>query len=92
MIFYGADLASESEGPPTPEMGYIYRVAPPTAPSEVLAADPGLLFPAAWLDDTQVVVNFTSGGNWGVAIVALDGSWQALESAPNAVFVDVLPE
>jgi hypothetical protein len=92
LVFYGADLAADTGGPPMPEMGYLYRVAPPTAPHEVLAGDAGLLYPAAWLDDTHVVVNYVSGENWGVALVGLDGLLDVLQSEPTALFVDVLRE
>ncbi len=91
LSFYGAD---QDEGPNAsimPLMGTIYRVAPPTAPQEVLASAPGLLFPAGWMDGTHVVTGYATGGdNWGTAIVGLDGTLQVLDSAPNGSFVDVL--
>jgi len=75
-----------------PDQGTLYRVAPPTAPHEVLASSPGLLMPQGWLDATHVAVAYSSGGdNWGTAVVGLDGSIEVLQAEPNATFVDVLP-
>jgi hypothetical protein len=92
LVFYGADLRPESEGPPMPEMGYLYRVAPPTAPHELLVSDPGLLYPAEFLDGATIVVNFSSADNWGVAVVGLDGSLTQPPEAVNASFVDVVAD
>jgi hypothetical protein len=92
LVLYGADFAGDSNDSVLPEEGTLYRVAPPTAPHEVLASDPGLLLPQGWLDATHVVVGYSSGGdNWGAAVVGLDGSLQPIMSQPNASFVAVLP-
>lgn len=89
LVFYSADLGDEDI---RPEMGTIHRVAPPTAPAEVLASDRGLLPPQGWLDASHVIVGYVSGdNNWGTAMVGLDSSLQVLPSEPAASFVDVLP-
>lgn len=93
LIFYGADLADGPEATIQPELGAIYRVAPPTAPHELLTSSPGLSIPQSWLDATHVVVAYYHGEGdyWGAAIVGLDGLLQVLQSEPSASFVDVLP-
>ena len=53
-----AALADLDEGPNAsimPLMGTIYRVAPLTAPHELLASDPALFLPRDWLDPAHVV-------------------------------------
>lgn len=92
LVFYGADLLEETDGPPTPEMGYLYRVAPPTAPHELLVSDPGLLYPAEFLDGATVLVNYVHDNNWGVAIAGLDGTLTPLLEAVNASFVEVVAD
>jgi hypothetical protein len=88
LVFYSANL---DDAGITPEQASIHRVAPPTAPDEVLASEPNLLLPQGWLDATHVIVGYTSSqDNWGTAVVGLDGSVQAIESEPNASYVDVL--
>ena len=93
LTFYGADLSDSPEASLQPELGAIYRLAPPTAPHELLASAPELSIPQSWLDDTHVVVSYyhDDGAYWGVAVVGLDGSLQVLQSEPGASFVDVLP-
>lgn len=91
LVFYGADI-EDTAGPPQPTEATIYRVAPPTAPAEALASDPGLLPPQAWLDGTHVVVGYSEDGdNWGTAVVSVNGDLQVVESAPNGSLVAVLP-
>jgi len=91
LVFYGADLDEGPNASIMPNMGTIYRVAPPTAPKEVLASDPGLLFPRDWLDGTHVVAGYTGGNDdWGTALVGLDGSLQIVDSEPNGSYVGVL--
>ena len=89
LAFYSAELADDSI---QPEAASIHRVAPPTAPDEVLVSDPGLLFPQGWLDDTHIVTGYTSGlENWGTAIVGLDGTLEPIDAYPNASYVDTIP-
>ncbi len=87
LVFYAADLSDEAL---LPVEGILYRVAPPTAPAEVLARDPGLMMPHAWLDATHVVTGYAMDeGSWGTAVVGLDGSMQVVD--PHGSFVDTLP-
>jgi hypothetical protein len=91
LVFYSADLADDSV---QPEAAAIHRVAPPTAPDEVLASDPGLLIPQGWLDATHVVVGYTypdEQESWGTAILGLDGTLLPFEAYPNASYIDTLP-
>ena len=91
MVFYGADLDEGPNASILPLKGAIYRVAPPTAPYELLASDPGLMFPFDWLDGTRVVVGYAgSDGEWGKALVRLDGSLEVLATEPSGSFVDIL--
>ena len=92
LVFYGATVAGDLHTSLQPDEGILYRVAPPTAPHEVLASSAGLRLPQGWLDDTHVVVAYSSGAdNNGVGIVGLDGSLQVLQAEPNAGFVALLP-
>jgi len=93
LVFYGADLDEGPNASIMPLNGTIYRVAPPTAPYEVLVSDPGLLFPRDWLDGTHVVASYSSGNDdWGTAIIGLDGSLQVVDSEPNGSYVAVLSQ
>jgi hypothetical protein len=92
LIFYGADL---DEGPGAqlqPEMGIIYRVAPPTAAYELLLSAPELSLPQSWLDSTHAVISYyhSDGDYWGMAVIGLDGSLQVLETEPYPSLVGVL--
>ena len=88
LAFYSANL---DDAGIMPEQANIHRVAPPTAPDDVLASGPNLLHPQGWLDATHVIVGYTSGqDSWGTAVVGLDGSVQAIESEPNTSYIDVL--
>lgn len=89
MVFYAAELSDDSL---MPAGATIYRVAPPTAPAEALASEPGLLPPRAWLDETRVVVGYAAGeSDWRTAVVGLDGTVNVLEAA-NASLMAVLNE
>ncbi len=75
-------------------MAAIYRVAPPTAPYELLLSAPELSLPQSWLDSTHAVISYyhSDGDYWGAAAVGLDGSLEILESEPYPTFVGVLTE
>lgn len=90
MVFYAADI-EDTAGSPQPAEATIYRVAPPTAPAEALASDPGLLPAQAWLDGTHAVVGYSQDDSWGTAVVDVNGGLQVVESAPDANFMEVLP-
>ena len=93
LVFYGADLDEGPNASIMPLKGTIFRVAPPTAPNEVLASDPGLFFPRDWLDPAHVIVGYTGGNeDWGMAIVDLQGSLQIVDADPNGSFVGVLSQ
>ncbi|MGW8319880.1 MAG: hypothetical protein ACWGPS_11585 [Candidatus Promineifilaceae bacterium] len=94
LIFYGADLDQSPDAQLQPETAAIYRVAPPTAPYEMLLSAPELLLPQSWLDGSHVVISYyhSDGDYWGAAVVGLDGSLQVLESEPYPTFVGVLTE
>ncbi len=83
LIFYSADLAEATDGPPSPAMGYLHRIAPPTAPAETLLNDPALVLPVGFLDESRVVVNWFGEPEtfaWGLALVGIDGSLQLLDA------------
>ena len=89
LVFYAAELTDDSL---LPAAATIYRVAPPTAPAEALASDPGLLPPQDWLDGTRAVVGYAAGeSDWRTAVVGLDGTVTVLDAA-NGSFVAVLNE
>jgi hypothetical protein len=89
LVFYSAEFGPD---PLRPAPGTIYRVAPPTAPHEIVASAEGLLMPQAWLDATHVVAGYSGQPDvWGTAIVGLDGSLQVLQEEPNASFIAVIP-
>lgn len=89
LIYYTADIV-ESDGPPAPEVGFLHRVAPPIAPAEVLLADPGLLLPVRYLNDTQLIVQWlATDGNWTFALVNSDGTVQTFDLPLGASIIDV---
>jgi hypothetical protein len=93
LVFYTADLAEMSDGPPTPAMATLQRVAPPTAPAETLLGDPALALPVGFLDDTHVVVNWITDpdtGTWSLALVGIDGSLQHLDVPPGATIAAIV--
>ncbi len=93
LVFYGADLDEGPNASIMPLMGTIYRVAPPTAPHEMLASAPGLFLPRDWLDPAHIVVGYTgSNEEWGMAIVDLQGSLQIVDVEPNGSYVGVLSQ
>jgi hypothetical protein len=82
LVFYSADFAESSDGPPAPAMGHLHRVAPPTAPAETLLSDPALVLPVGFLDESRVVVNWFGEPEtqvWGLAIIGIDGSLEILD-------------
>jgi hypothetical protein len=89
LVFYSADFAESSDGPPAPAMGHLHRVAPPTAPAETLLSDPALVLPVGFLDESRVVVNWFGEPEtqaWGLAIIGMDGSLEVLD-APTGTAV-----
>ncbi len=87
LVYYTATLAGTSGGPPTPAMGNLQRVAPPTAPAETVAADPALALPVGFLDDSRVVVNWVTeaeSGLWGLALAGIDGVVEPLDVPAGA--------
>lgn len=92
LIFYGADLEGGPGAQLQPELGVIYRVAPPTAPYELLLSAPELSLPQSWLDSTHAVISYyhSDGDYWGTAVIGLDGSLQVLETEPYPSLVGVL--
>lgn len=92
LVYYTADIV-ESEGSPAPEVGILHRVAPPNAPSEVLLADPGLLLPVRYLNDTQLIVQWLAeDGNWTFALANPDGTVQTFDLPMGASFIDIATE
>jgi len=91
LVFYGADLDEGPNASIMPLMGTIYRVAPPTAPHEVLATDPGLFLPREWLDPSHIVVGYVgSNEEWGMAIVDIQGSLQIVDAEADGSFINIL--
>jgi hypothetical protein len=90
LVFYSATLG---ESFPNPTQAALHRVAPPTAPAEVVISDPNLLLPERFLDGGRVVVRYVvEGSTWGTAVVDLmTGTLQPLPQWPDAFSVGVLP-
>jgi hypothetical protein len=89
LAFYTAEITDQSI---TPLAASLHRVAPPTAPSEVVISDPNLLLPNTFLDDTRLVTGYIYGeNNFGNAIVDLsDGSLTSLAQWPNGTVYAIL--
>jgi hypothetical protein len=93
LVFYSAALAEETDGPPTPAMGYLHRVAPPTAPAETLLSDPALVLPVGFLDDSRVVVNWFGEPEtqaWGLALIGIDGSLELLDAPAGTAVTGIV--
>jgi hypothetical protein len=90
IAFYTATLGDSF---PNPSDAAINRIAPPTAPPEVVAQDPNLLLPQAFLDGSRLVVSYvTTGSSWGTAVVDMtSAAVTPLTQWPESTFVGVLP-
>jgi hypothetical protein len=90
LVFYTATLG---ENFPNPSEAAISRVAPPTAPPEVVAGDPNLVLPQGFLDGSRLVTTYVmEGSSWGTAVVELaTGTVQPLSQWPNATYIGILP-
>jgi hypothetical protein len=92
LVFYSVELAEDGG---SAEQAALHRVAPPTAPAEVVVSDPNLLWPQRFLDGGHVVVShdvIMEDGVLGLAVVDLmTGSLQPLSAWPDAWVVGVLP-
>lgn len=90
LVYYTAAPPDDPSVSPLPEMGYLHRVAPPTAPAETLAADPALLLPIGFLNDTQVIVGWAGeNDSRGLALVGIDGSVQVLDVPAGATLLGI---
>lgn len=88
LVYYTADLSDDPAANPLPEVGFLQRVAPPTAPAETLASDPALLLPIRFLNDTHVVVGWAGeNDSRGLALVGVDGSVQVLDVPEGATLL-----
>jgi hypothetical protein len=90
LVYYTAELTEDSI---LPVAASLHRVAPPTAPSEVVVSDPALLLPNQFIDDARLIVGYAPDeSTFGNAIVNLmDGSVTPLSQWPTASVVAVLP-
>ena len=93
LVFYSADLAEVTDGPPAPAMGHLHRVAPHTAPAETLLSDPALVLPVGFLDDSRVVVNWFGEPEtqaWGLALIGMDGSLEVLDAPAGTAVTGIV--
>ncbi len=90
LVYYTAELTEESI---LPVAASLHRVAPPTAPAEVVVSNPALLLPDRFIDGTRLVVGYapdeSTFGN--VVVNLMDGSLTPLSQWPTAMIVAVLP-
>jgi hypothetical protein len=90
LVYYTAELTEESI---LPVAASLHRVAPPTAPAEVVVSNPALLLPDRFIDGTHLVIGYVPDEfTFGSAVVNLiDGSLTPLSQWPTAMIVAVLP-
>ncbi len=88
-IYYTADITEDPDAINPATMGRLHRSAPVIFPAETLVADPNLLLPLRFFDDSHIIVQwFAEDGSNGLALIGMDGAIQHLDLPPNAT---VLP-
>jgi hypothetical protein len=90
LVYYAADLSDDPNVSTAPEMGFLYRLAPPTGPAELLANDAALLLPVRFVDDSQIAATWAGeNGVRGFTLVGVDGTVEMPSAPASATLLGV---